>query len=630
MKVKRFFPEEIGFLAIAIISVTAIFLGLRQLGKWQYWELLAFDQMLKWRTDTAIDERLLVVAITEEDIRRQQQWPVSDRILAQVLRNLQKDKPQSIGLDIYRDIPVAPGHEELQQELKQPNLFVVRNIDTIIGTPAPPQSSPEQIGFNDIPLDPDGVVRRNVLFAETEEGDTLSSFSLLIALNYLYNQGITPRGSEKNPAYLRLGEETFVPLLPNSGGYQKIDAGGYQVLLNYRNRNNPAQTVTFSQVLTGDIDPNLVKNKIVLIGTTAISLRDTFFTPYRKSGQNIPGVMVHGHLISQFLDSATGSRRLFWYWTEKQEILWLVLWIIMGGVTGFLFRHPIAVFLAISSGVIIILSTGMILFLNAGWIPIAAPALGFIFTIGIVVTHQSYQDYQKQQTVMKLLGQNTSPEIATALWEQRENLLTSGKLPGVSLTATLLFLDIKGFSTISEIMTPENLLEWLNQSLEAIAHEIVNHKGIINKFTGDGVMAVFGVPIPRKNPLEIAQDAQNSVNCALAIGDYLAILNQKCQQENLPLMQMRIGIYTGEVVAGSLGGKDRMEYGVIGDTVNTASRLESCDKDNQPCDCRILIGKETLAYLDDNFQVESWGEKELKGKKQMISVYRIMGKNNIS
>jgi adenylate cyclase len=626
MKRKRFFPEDLGFVAIAILCVTAIFLGLRQVGKWQYWELLAFDQMLKWRRDLPQDERLLVVAITEEDIRRQQQWPVSDQVLAQVLKNIQKYQPQSIGLDIYRDIPVNPGHEQLKQELKKPNLFVVRNIDTIIGTPAPPSSSPEQIGFNDIPLDPDGVVRRNVLFAETEKGETLPSFSLLIAFNYLQNQQITPQGSEKNPDYLQLGQAVFEPLTQKSGGYQKIDAGGYQVLLNYRNRNNPAKTITFSQVLEGKFDPKLVKDRIVLIGTTAISLRDTFFTPYNKSGKNIPGVMLHGHLLSQLLDAATGKRPLFWYWTEKQEIFWLIFWIVVGGITGFLFRHPIAVFLAISGGVIIILTTGMILFLNGGWIPITTPVMGFIFTIGMVVTHQSYQDYQKQQTVMKLLGQNTSPEIATALWEQRDNLLTSGKLPGVSLTATLLFLDIKGFSTISEIMTPKNLLNWLNQSLEKMASEIVSYKGVINKFTGDGLMAVFGVPIPRKNRQEIAQDAQNCVNCALAIGEYLDSLNLKCQRDNLPLMQMRIGIYTGEVVAGSLGGKDRIEYGVIGDTVNTASRLESCDKDNQPSDCRILIGKETLAYLDDKFIVESWGEKELKGKKQMVSVYRVIGK----
>jgi CHASE2 domain-containing sensor protein len=624
MKASWFKFENIGFMAIAIIMVTAMILGLRQMGKWQYWELLAFDQIIQSRPDAPPDDRFLVVTITEEDIRQQQDWPVSDRILAQLLNNLQKHQPQTIGLDIYRDFPRQPGYEDLVKELQQPNVFVVRNIDTFTGTPAPSASPKEQIGFNDIPQDPDGVVRRNLLFAETNEGETLYSFALLIAIDYLQTQEIYPQPSEKNPNHLQLGSATFVPLLPHTGGYQNIESKGYQILANFRNRYNPAPTVTLSQVLAAEVDPQLIKGKIVLIGSQAISLRDTFLTPYTKAGSKTSGVMLHVDFISQFLDAATGKRRLFWYWTTTQESIWIIGWIIAGGIMGFIFRHPVAVFLGSGLGAIIILTIGLIMFFNGGWIPIATPLIGFIISIGTVVTYQSYQDHQKQQIVMKLLGQNTSPEIATALWEQRETLLTSGKLPGISLTATLLFLDIKGFSTISEIMNPQNLLEWLNHSLEKIAHEIINYKGVINKFTGDGLMAVFGVPIPRKNRKEIARDAQNCVSCALAIAKYLDILNYQCQQKNLPLMQMRIGIYTGEVVAGSLGGKDRIEYGVIGDTVNIASRLESCDKDNQPCDCRILIGKETLDYLEGKFKVESWGEKELKGKKQMVSVYRVI------
>jgi len=267
----------------------------------------------------------------------------------------------------------------------------------------------------------------------------------------------------------------------------------------------------------------------------------------------------------------------------------------------------------------------LLLFTQSGWVPLAAPVLGFVLSAGVVVTYRAYQAQQKQQIVMKLLGQNTSPQIAQALWQGRDCLLKSGKLPGISLTATMLFADIKDFSTISEQMLPESLLEWLNELLNVITREVIKRQGIVNKFTGDGVMAVFGVPTGRLEKREVEEDARAAVACALAISDRLAEMNQNWQRLGLPTIQMRIGIFTGPVVAGSLGGKDRLEYGVIGDSVNIAARLESCEKHRQPTNCRILIGYETLVHLRGQFEVESWGLLALKGKQQMVDVYRVVG-----
>lgn len=120
---------------------------------------------------------------------------------------------------------------------------------------------------------------------------------------------------------------------------------------------------------------------------------------------------------------------------------------------------------------------------------------------------------------MRLLGQSTSPEIAETLWQERDHLLIDGKLPGQRLTATLLFTDLRGFTTISERLSPEALLEWLNEYLEEVTQLVHAHQGVINKFTGDGVMAVFGVPIPRATSREIAADAQRAVACAWRSGN---------------------------------------------------------------------------------------------------------------
>ncbi len=173
-------------------------------------------------------------------------------------------------------------------------------------------------------------------------------------------------------------------------------------------------------------------------------------------------------------------------------------------------------------------------------------------------------------------------------------------------------------------MPPEKLLEWLNEFLSEITQQVQLHHGIVNKFTGDGLMAVFGVPMSRNSTDAIAVDAQQAVACALAMGNCLRELNQRWQNQGLPAVQMRVGIFTGPVVAGSLGGKERLEYGVIGDSVNIASRLESCEKDRQVDFCRILIARETLVHLQNRFQVEPWGLMSLKGKQQAIDVYRVV------
>jgi len=581
--------------------------------------------MVRLRPDLGADPRLLVVTVTEEDIRYFKKLPLSDQVLAQLLTQLQQYQPTAIGLDLYRDIPIEPGHQQLVTQLQKPNVISIRNIDAIHGTPAPPEVAPNQLGFNDFPIDLDGGIRRNALFAKSEQG-VLYSFSLRLAIAYLKTQNISPDGSKINPKYLKLGQADFIPLKENPGQYQSID-DGYQILLNYRSPHQVARTIALHEVFQGKLNPTWVKGKIVLIGSTAPSLKDNFYTPYSPDEQQdakMPGVLVHAQLVSQLLDAATGERSLFWFWSETIEVLWIVGWTFLGGLLAWGLRHPIILVFGFWGGLMVLAGGSFYLFTQQGWVPVASPALGFVLAGGILITHRSYEAQQQQQIVMKLLGQNTSPEVAKALWNGRDRLLKSGKLQGQKLNATVLFSDIKDFSTVAEHMPPEALLEWLNELLDMMAHEILSREGIINKFTGDGVMAVFGAPLSRVHKEEIAIDAQHAVNCALIISDRLEELNRNWKARGLPIIQMRVGIFTGPVVVGSLGGKDRLEYGIIGDTVNTASRLESCEKHRQPSNCRILIAHETLVHLQEQFQVEAWGPLALKGKEQMVDVYRVI------
>ena len=615
---------------LATLISTGLIAGIRSRGGLEALELAAYDRLMQLRPAPVPDPRLMVVGITEADIQAQKTWPLRDQVYAELLTKLLAAQPRAIGLDIYRDLPHPPGHAQLNQVFQASDrIFAVTKIgdQTHPTINAPSSLSPQQVGFNDVIVDAGGIVRRNILFMEGESG-TLFSFSLRLALRYLQDEQIRPQANPNNPQEMQLGATIFQPLQPNSVAYVQADTQGYQVMLNYRGNNRAITWVSLGDVLAGRVNPSLIQNRVVLIGTLAESGKDFFYTPFSsglQDEQRMPGVIVHAQMVSQFLDAGAGKPATLWYWSWPVELVWIALWAGLGSLLAWGFRQPwlIGFGVVLSLGSLFGIAHG--LFLHLGWIPLVPPALAFVISGASVITYTAQQAQQQRQMVMRLLGQSTSPEIAATLWQRRNELLQDGRLPGQKLVATLLFTDLKGFSTISETMAPEDLLPWLNDYLEKVADIVQAHQGVINKFTGDGIMAVFGVPIPRTDTAEIAQDAQNAVDCALALGESLGELNQAWSRQGLPQVGMRVGIFTGPIVAGSLGSKTRLEYGVIGDSVNTASRLESVDKHRHPTPCRILIAAETLAHVPDRYQVEAWGALELKGKEHKIQVYLVQG-----
>ncbi|MEB3827002.1 CHASE2 domain-containing protein [Phormidium sp. CCY1219] len=624
-QIKKRSPDLTGVavVAIATLCTAGLAVGVREFGGFQRWELMLFDRMMQWRASEPPDPRILIVAITEQDIQKEGEWPVSDRTLARAIDKLQQYDPAVIGLDIYRDLAQPPGHQAMVEQLAAENLIAIRN--DFPGVNPPPSVPEERISFNDLITDPDGPIRRS-LITFVENGQTNFSLALKLAMTYLEERGLVPQPNPNRRGEILWGKAVLNQLSSTSGAYTHIDDQGYQLLINYRSPENVARQVTLSEVESGYINPEWVKDKIVLIGTIAPSIGDLHYTPYSPAQDDpfMAGVVIHAQMTSQILSAVLDGRGLFWFWPNWAEWVWIIGWAAAGGTMAWVFRHPIVLsaISGIGEGALLLISWGI--FTQAGWVPVVTPGVAFAIAAGGVVAYRAYQAGRQQQMVMKLLGQSTSREIADALWENRDRLLKDGKLPGQKSMATMLFTDLKNFSTISEQMPPEALMEWLNEYLDMLTQVVEEHHGIINKFTGDGIMAAFGVPIPRQTDLEIAEDARNAVNCGLAMGDRLGELNLYWQQRGLPVIQMRVGIFTGPVVAGSLGGKDRQEYGIIGDSVNIASRLESCEKDRQSSICRVLIAEETLVRLPDEFVVEPWGPLALKGRQETVDVYRVI------
>jgi diguanylate cyclase (GGDEF)-like protein len=365
---------------ISSLLVAGLVVGVRQAGGLQPWELLTYDQMLRLRPAQDPDPRLLVVTVTEQDIQEQQRWPLSDQVIARLLERLQQYRPRTIGLDIYRDISHPPGQSDLLKQLQAPNLIAIRLLGDAAkdGVPAPPGTAPDRVGFSDVVLDPDAVVRRNFLFA-TSKGERFYSFPLRLSLHYLADQHLTVTPIAQKA--LQIGERVFPTLDSHAGGYQTLDDRGYQIMLNYRSGKAVARQVTLGDVLHGRIDPAWVKNKLVLIGTTAPSVKDLFVTPFNLSDDKNPemgGVLVHAQKVSQILGILSDGQSVIWYWPEPIEIAWIWIWALLGGVLGWRLRHPVWLGLSVAIGGVSLFGICLGTFLQAGWIPFVAPMSALI------------------------------------------------------------------------------------------------------------------------------------------------------------------------------------------------------------------------------------------------------------
>lgn len=391
----------------AIVSsaiITALMVGIKQLGVVEPIELKLFDQMIQMRTDQSPDPRILVVAVTENDIQKLQEWPLSGETINKLFTKLERYQPRAIGLDIFRDLPVEPGHARLLQHLKQSDRIVPicqHGAALSPATPPPAGIEPERVGFSDIVEDSDGIIRRSLLSvtpAPASACATPYSLSLQLALDYLAEDRIEPKSTPQGD--LQIGKTIFKRLQRDSGGYQQVDAQGYQILLNYRSPNQVANQVSLTEVLSDQVEPALVKDRIILIGATASSLRDVFNTPYSAAQQEkMPGIILHAQMASQVLSTVLDGRPLFWFWPEWGESLWIWGWTLTGGIIAWRIQHPLSLGLAVGTALIALLGSYFAIFTQTGWVPIVPPALGLVLATGSVVAYTAFQTKQQQEKI---------------------------------------------------------------------------------------------------------------------------------------------------------------------------------------------------------------------------------------
>lgn len=400
-------PKSILSILLVSLLVTTLVMGVRYFGYLQASELQAFDHFMQLRSrfvSEQPDQRLLIITIDEADIRyqinkgMQMRWSLSDEALAQLLEKLDKFKPQTIGLDIYRDID--PKYPDLATEFEQDKrLFFVCKVATTgsdgetEGIRPPSNVPPERISFGDFIEDYDSVARRQLLHLTPPIESKCSAeyaFSLDLALDYLYKEhgktsDVTPEG------YLQIGDVVFPRLKEHTSGYQKVDASGHQMLLNYRSLSSVeeiAQQVPLRKILEDNIPPELVEsyeNRIVLIGLSApTNTNDLWETPFsataKPSQKKVPGVFVQAQMVSQILSAVLDRRPLLWWWSLRMEALWVWGWSLVGGIIAWYCSKPLHLGLGVAIALLLLFSICFSIFILAGWIPFMPSVFALLAT----------------------------------------------------------------------------------------------------------------------------------------------------------------------------------------------------------------------------------------------------------
>lgn len=556
-----------------------------------------------------------VIGINEPDLRRLG-WPIDDDLLSEAIRRLERAGVRAIGLDLFRDIGVGNKPGRLRAlAASDPRLVsvfsAVDGIGVIPGTP------PQRRAYNDVLVDPDGVVRRDLVHVRGQ-GPHMVALPMRL-LEVASGDDRLRRALERDPAAVpHLGE--------NSGGYSHFDHGGVQRMLAFQ-RPGSIPTWSLSQLLADEVPEASLRNAIVLIGNAAPSLRDGFRVPFGRIGQGqalrMPGVEVHAHRLAALLALEAGrpiGLRVAPGWLNSLLLVaGIGIGIGLGEGVRTLSRSQLAV--AVAGGVVV-LASGVAL-AQGFWFDAALPLAGLGVMASAAWIRRAGEQQRQREQLLQLLRQTTSPAVARELWRQRDVLLEGGRFPGRTTEVTVLFTDIERFTGVAELLDPHTLLNWLNRGMAAMVGPVEDEGGLVNKFTGDGLLAVFGAPLGR-GP---AVDAAAAVRAASGIRRAVMALNANLAEEGLPAMQLRVGVHSGRVLTGSVGTPNRWEFGVVGDTVNCAARIEALDMGSTIAPfCRVLISDSTRALVGETVQGRwfCWGKRALSGRSSAVEIWELM------
>ncbi len=377
-------------------------------------------------------------------------------------------------------------------------------------------------------------------------------------------------------------------------------------LINYHGPQQTFPHLSITDILHDEVPREKMENRIILVGATAVGIFDLRVTPF---GTVFPGLEVHANMVSSILESNYLMKP---GWAAIFDIIAVVA---CGGLLGFILARTGVIVGGIASGMFLLLYVVLCqyLFSSQGMVVNMIYPTTILLLTYIGITGFKYLTESQQK---KFIRDAFSTYLAPAVVKQLIDSPKSLELGGEERDITAFFSDVQGFTSISESLTPSELVELLNEFLTEMTDVILDNQGTVDKFEGDAIIALFGAPITLANHAEAA-----CMSC-IDMQQRLVKLRRKWRSEGKPELHMRIGLASGPAVVGNMGSKSRMDYTMMGDTVNTAARLEGV---NKIYGIFTLISDTTKRAAGDGIVTREIDAINVVGKEVPITVYEILG-----
>jgi len=587
----------------------------------------------RYRADGATGN-VAVVTIDERSIAEHGRWPWSRSLQARLINAIASGGPAVIAIDVLYSEPEGPGPDaalaeaiggvgnvvlatafKLEEDAGAPppylwdHAFVsVKGNRSMpwkdwlvrpLGVLVPPGSlaSVSSLGSVLTPPDRDGVIRYEPLYVYYHD-DFYPSLTLQTARMYL--------GIPFEDTVLLGGRGVDL-----GGGIIEADLEG-RVLIDYYGPEGTLPYISAADVLTGRVPEDAFSGKAVLVGTSAIATYDQKVTPLSA---NMPGVEKNATVVENILSQSFLRRAhpalgmmITLLFCALAALPLIHLTALRGSVLSF---TVVATFVALASW----------LFVYRGiWLVMLYPLLGMTLIISALLAGRYLLEERRARRIRRMFSSYVSPAVVTSLIENPE----SARLGGQNRVVTVLFADIVGFTSMSEGLKPEDIVSHLNEYFRVMTDVVFHWDGTFDKIVGDEIMAFWNAPMDQPGHAELA------VRCALDMYHKLEGLHVKWRSEGRPLINIGIGINTGEVLVGNIGAEDKkLDYTIIGDHVNAGARVEELTR---VFDARILMTESTASQIRPAIESARFGHMELKwrgttkvkGKEQELGIYELI------
>ena len=566
------------------------------------WEHKAYDVLMFLQGEQDFRDDIVIVGITEEDLAALGQFPWPREYHAQLIRKLTQNGAAAIGMDIIfsESSPDQRQDEELVKATKESGKVVMGvygkldnssselcNLSsTKLIKPFSALAEVTRPGVINVIPDNDGILRKAILLINGSKG-YFSSFELEL----LKLKGVS------------VAQDHQGKLLIN--GKQIPTDPWKRIMVNFIGPSGTFPIIPYKQVLEGNFPPDYFQGKIVLVGATAIGLHDYYFTSF--SHQPVYGIEFHANTLQSLLNY---DFKLPLPWGINLGVIMVIAFSL-----SLIFPHLSSWLGLVSLGAFALFFFLANLFLFDFYnihLEIVSPLLAAFLSYLFTLIHSIVQEQKEKRRVTQLFGRYVAPLVVEKILTGTEDGI---KLGGVRQEITVLFMDVRGFTPLSENLTPEEVVGILNSFLNIVVEVVFEKEGTLDKFIGDAAMVIYNAPLP------VADHALRAVETAETIMKRIEGLQEELVKTYGRTIEFGFGINTGEAVVGNVGSQQRMEYTAIGDTVNVAARLESLAQPQE-----ILISPEVYERIKEYYLAEHLGEKQIKGKAQLLDVYKIIGK----